>query len=200
MHRLGEHYGLRFRPHARDAQMEDASQMSNHSESDEPTGYSPPCYLRDTDAAYAGYLTASELVEILNELLEGERAGARATIRFVEESGDKSQRAALRKISIDEARCCAMLARHIRALGGMPSAETGGFYDKLVAIEGLPERLALLNRGQGWVVRRLRDVLRCVRDDRLYEDLKAMLEAHEANIHRCNRLLDAAKAGASPAP
>jgi hypothetical protein len=173
---------------------EDASQMSNRSD-DEPAGYSPPCYLRDADATYSGYLTPAELIEILNELLEGERAGARATIRFVQESRDKPLRTALQKISIDEARCCAMLAGHIRELGGLPSAETGGFYDKLVAVEGLPERLALLNRGQGWVVRRLRDVLRCVRDDRLYDDLKAMLDAHELNIRRCNRLLDAAKSG-----
>lgn len=158
-------------------------------------GCSPPCYLREADATYAGYLTARELVEILNELLEGERAGARATIELVREVRDERVRAAMRKISIDEARFCAMLARHVRALGGMPSAGTGAFHDRLIAIPGLMDRLAFLNRGQGWVVRKLRDVLRCVRDDRLYDDLKAMLEAHEANIRRCNRLLDAADAG-----
>jgi hypothetical protein len=162
--------------------------MANHSGSDEAPengdGYSPPCYLREADARYAGYLTNAELIDILNELLEGERAGARATIRFVGESDDKRVRAAMRKVSIDESRFCAMLARHIRALGGMPSAGTGAFYDRLIAMAGLPERLAYLNRGQGWVIRKLRDVLRCVRDDRLYDDLKAMLEAHEANIRR----------------
>lgn len=162
-------------------------------------GCSPPCALREVEPAYAGYLTRQELIDILNELLEGERAGARATIRFVGESDDKATRSALRKVATDEARFCAMLARHIRALGGLPSAGTGGFYDKLVAIPGFPERLALLNRGQGWVVRKLRDVLRCVRDDGLYEDLKAMLDVHEANIRRCNRLLPAApRAGAVP--
>jgi hypothetical protein len=173
--------------------------MANRSESDDAPesgkGYSAPCYLREADGPYAGYLTSAELIEILNELLEGERAGARATIRFVGESDDERVRAAMRKVSIDEARFCAMLARHIRALGGMPSAGTGGFYDKVIAIAGFPDRLAYLNRGQGWVVRKLRDVLRCVRDDRLYEDLKAMLEAHEANIRRCNRLLQTAGAG-----
>jgi nitronate monooxygenase len=71
----------------------------------------------------------------------------------------------------------------------MPSPATGRFYGKLMAIAGLTKRVAFLNRGQGWVVRRLRDALPRVRDDRLYEDLKVMLEAHEGNIRRCDRLL-----------
>jgi hypothetical protein len=174
------------------------SDVPDADETSENRGYSPPCYLRETDAAYAGYLTRQELIDVLNELLEGERAGARATIRFVGESEDKALRTTLRKVAMDEARFCAMLARHVRALGGLPSAGTGVFYDRLIAIPEFPERLAFLNRGQGWVVRKLRDVLRCVRDDRLYGDLKAMLEAHEGNIRRCNRHLDVASgAGAA---
>jgi hypothetical protein len=184
--------------------MEDAHRMSNSPGSDEPsengTGYSPPCYLREVDPAYAGYLTPQELIDILNELLEGERAGARAAIRFVGESSDKGLRTAMRRIAIDEARFCSMLAHHVRALGGLPSAGTGVFYDRLVSIPGFPERLAFLNRGQGWVVRKLRDVLRGVRDDALYNDLKAMLDAHETNIRRCNRLLDPPKPDDGPAP
>jgi hypothetical protein len=160
---------------------------------EEGEGYSPPCYLREVDATYAGHLTAAELIEILDELLEGERAGARATIRFVSESHDPRFCTLMRKISVDEARSCAMLAGHIRALGGMPSAETGAFYTRLIAISDLRERLAFLNRGQGWVVRKLQNVLRCVRDDRLYEDLKTMLHDHEANIRRCNRFLEETK-------
>jgi hypothetical protein len=175
--------------------------MSDFPDPDEPSdkgGYSPPCYLRETDATYAGYLSRQELIDILNELLEGERAGARATIRFVGESNDKALRTTLRKVAMDESRFCAMLARHVRALGGLPSAGTGVFYDRLVAIPEFPDRLALLNRGQGWVVRKLQDVLRCVRDDRLYDDLKTMLRDHEANIRRCNRYLEATKPDTAP--
>jgi hypothetical protein len=151
--------------------------------------YSPPCYLREVDPAYAGYLTRPEILELLNELLEGERAGARAATQCLGESKDKVAHSTLRRIAIDEARFCAMLSRHIRELGGMPSPATGRFYGKLMAIAGLTNRVAFLNRGQGWVVRRLRDALPRVRDDRLYEDLKVMLEAHEGNIRRCDRLL-----------
>lgn len=153
--------------------------------------YSPPCYLREVDPAYAGYLTKPEMLELLNELIESERAGARAATQCLTEAEDRDTRSALRRIAIDEARFCAMLSRHVREVGGMPSPATGVFYNKLMAIPELPKRLAFLNRGQGWVVRRLRDALPRVRDDRLYEDLKAMLQAHEVNIGRCDRLLDA---------
>lgn len=163
--------------------------------------YSPPCYLREVDPAYAGYLTKPEVLELLNELLEGERAGVRAATHCLTESTNRETHAALRRIAIDEARFCAMLSRHIRDLGGMPSPATGLFYGKLMAIAEFPKRLAFLNRGQGWVVRKLRDTLPRVQDDRLYDDLKVMLQAHELNINRCDRVLkiDQPRPGAAAA-
>ncbi len=152
--------------------------------------YSPPCYLHEVDPAYAGYLTRAELLDLLNELLEGERAGAKASAKCLAESGEKDAQSALRVVARDEQRFCAMLARHIEALGGKPSPATGAFYGKLMAISGLAKRLAFLNRGQGWVVRRLRDALPCVQDERLHDDLKVMLQVHEENIRRCARVLE----------
>jgi Domain of unknown function (DUF6306) len=174
------------------AALEDDHEMADKTDS-ERESFSPPCYLRDVDPAYAGYLTRAELIELLNELLEGERAGAKASAKCLAESDAKDMRTALRAVARDEQRFCGMLYRHILALGGAPSPETGAFYGKLMAIPGLPERLAFLNRGQGWVVRRLRDALPCVQDDRLHDDLKAMLQVHEANIRRCAGVLDAAR-------
>jgi nitronate monooxygenase len=163
--------------------------------------YSPPCFMREVDPAYAGYLTRAELIELLNELLEGERAGAKASTRWLTEGNEENVHSALRRIAVDEWQFCGMLSRHIRALGATPSLATGPFYEKLMAIPDLPKRLAFLNRGQGWVVRRLRDALPCVQDDRLYEDLKVMLQVHEANIGRCERLLkiEPPRSGASGA-
>jgi hypothetical protein len=178
--------------------------MPNHGCADESEeirrSYSLPCYLREVDPAYLGYLTKPEILELLNELLEGERAGVRAATHCLTEAVDRETHATLRRIAIDEARFCAMLSRHIRDLGGMPSPATGTFYGKLMAIAELPKRLAFLNRGQGWVVRRLCDALPRVRDDRLYEDLKAMLQAHEVNIGRCDRLLNARPSRPDSAP
>jgi nitronate monooxygenase len=52
------------------------------------------------------------------------------------------------------------------------------------------ERIAFLNRGQGWVVRKLREMLPKVRDDALHHDLQEMLQAHEANIERARLALE----------
>ncbi len=59
-------------------------------------------------------------------------------------------------IEKDDARWCAMLAGHLRMLGQPPSSKLGAFYEKAMAISDLGERIAFLNRGQGWVVRRAR--------------------------------------------
>ena len=47
-------------------------------------------------------------------------------------------------------------------------------------------RIAFLNRGQGWVVRKLREMLPRVPDDALYVDLAHMLSSHVANITLAN--------------
>ena len=47
-----------------------------------------------------------------------------------------------------------------------------------MAISDMAERLAFLNRGQAWVVRKLEGLLPKVRDDALHADLDAMLKSH----------------------
>lgn len=69
---------------------------------------SPACLMGEADPAYFGYLGRAELLELLNLVLECERAS-------------------------DNARFCAMLNGHIRGLLGTPSAATGRFSDTLVA-------------------------------------------------------------------
>jgi hypothetical protein len=51
-----------------------------------------------------------------------------------------------------------------------------------MALADLADRITFLNRGQGWVVRKLHEMLPRVRDNRLHADLAAMLRSHEANI------------------
>ena len=79
-----------------------------------------------------------------------------------------------------------MLLRHIEALGLMPSPKVGAFYDKAMAIADLGERTTFLDRGQFWVVRKLRDMLSRVRGNELHSDLTEMLRSHEANIALAN--------------
>src|SRR3546814_19509950 len=89
---------------------------------------------------------------------------------------------------MDEARFCGMLTRHVTRLGGTPSRATGAFYDKLVALDSPADRLALVNRGQGWVVRRLRAALGRLASGALQSALDDMLQVPESNIARCTAL------------
>lgn len=149
---------------------------------------SPPCFLHELDPVSLGYMSRTETVELLNRLLEAERAGARGVALMSREATGEPARRTLREIAGDEADFCAMLARHVAGLGGAPSRATGAFFAKLVALDSADARLALLDRGQAWVARKLRDALPRVLDDGLYGDLRRMLEIHERNIERAARL------------
>jgi hypothetical protein len=129
-----------------------------------------------------GDMDRDELVASLSELLEAERAGVRLgaeLLRMAEGSGLQTVAQTIRE---DEARWCAMLVGALGRLGASPSTKVGGFYAKVMAVEGLEPRLAFLNRGQAWVVRRLEALLPKIRDEQLRAELRAMLEAHVANI------------------
>jgi hypothetical protein len=143
---------------------------------------SPACAMHEADDAYMGYADRDEVTGFLNALLEAERAGARVALESAQAAGAGPIAELMRTIQRDEARWCAMLLRHLQALGATPSPKVGDFYDKAMAIADLGARIALLNRGQGWVVRRLTEMLPRVRDQALHGDLTAMLRAHEANI------------------
>jgi superfamily I DNA/RNA helicase len=129
-----------------------------------------------------GYASRDEILAFLNELLEAERAGARVTLRTSLEASAPPAKEMAAAIHRDEARWCAMLLKAVRNLDGDPSPRVGAFYGKAMAISDIPGRMAFLNRGQGWVVRKLRDMLPKIRDDALHADLAAMLSSHEENI------------------
>ena len=86
----------------------------------------------------------------------------------------------------------AILKKQLKRLDAPASAKVGAFSEKALAIAALPERIAFLNRGQAWVVRKLREMLPKVRDDALHRDLSEMLVSHEANIARATTALGAA--------
>jgi len=151
--------------------------------------HSPVCYADEAGNEYMGFATEDELLTILNELLEAERAGARVTARTAAETSDAAMATLMKQVYADEARWCGMLLGWVRRLGGTPSERVGAFYEKAMAIAGIAERAAFINRGQGWVVRKLREILAKVRDDRLHADLADMLKAHEENIARVNEKL-----------
>lgn len=145
-------------------------------------GNSPACSMHEADDAYMGFAGEGDLIAFLNELLEAERAGARVTLETARAAESGTIAELMRTIQRDEARWCAMLARHIKALGAAPSPNVGAFYTKAMAIADLGERVTFLNLGQAWVVRKLREMLPRVRDNLLHTELTEMLRSHEANI------------------
>ncbi|MGO9135229.1 MAG: DUF6306 domain-containing protein [Methylovirgula sp.] len=154
---------------------------------------SPACSMHEADPAYMGYASEDELVTFLNELLEAETAGARVTLASAREAGDGPIAGLMQSIHRDEAHWCAMLIPHIKLRGATPSPKIGAFYEKAMAIADLGERIAFLNRGQGWVVRKLREILPRVRDEALHRDLAEMLRSHEANVSLANEVAAAEK-------
>jgi len=142
--------------------------------------------MHEADDAYMGYAGKEELTPILTELLEAERAGVRVTHESALTSRGGPLGELMRAVEKDQARWCAMLAGHLRTLGQPPSSKLGAFYEKAMAISD--ERIAFLNRGQDWVVRKLRELLPRVRDNSLHADLSEMLRSHEANIARATEV------------
>jgi len=168
--------------------------MTNRSEDAPAELSSPACSMPEGDDAYMGYAEKTELVAFLNELLEAERAGARVTLKSAREASVGPIAELMQTIQRDEARWCAMLIGHLKALGETPSVKVGAFHDKAMAITDLGERITFLNRGQGWVVRKLREMMPRVRDDRLHADFAEMLQSHDANIALANGVVPPAGA------
>ena len=136
-------------------------------------------------------MSRDELLAALNELLEAERAGARVTSQTAAEVTEPPVRQLVAHICQDEARWCGMLTKAIQSLGATPTRRTGAFYEKAMAIADLSQRMVFLNRGQGWVVRKLQALLPGVRDERIRNDLITMLVSHEENIRRVAERLSA---------
>jgi nitronate monooxygenase len=150
----------------------------------EPTELTPLTFVaHKIDGGYKGITRPEELMITLNELLEVKGAGARVTLAMAREAENEHRRFIL-TIHRDEARWCGFLIKLIRHLNGVPSRKIGAFYNEALTISNMTDRLAFLNRGQGWVVRRLRELLPAVHDAAIHADLTSMLVSHERSIDR----------------
>ncbi len=155
-----------------------------------PAGYSSPvCYAPQFERQRTEQLAAQ-----LNELLEAERAGARVlleTARALPADAAPALHALVQSIQHDEAHWCGVLLRALRGLGVQPGTRTGDFYGRAMALHDVGERLAFVNRGQGWVARRVRELLDALEPEHeaLRADLQAMLQGHQDNLARVNAQL-----------
>jgi 5-formyltetrahydrofolate cyclo-ligase len=158
-------------------------------------GYSSPaCYAHEVAPEYFGKqpaMSAEELTGLLNTLLEAERAGAKVLVAFLDDyERDTPAWRQLSAVQRDEARNCAILIELIRRIGGTASTATGDFLVKALKIEGRIARLQFLNRGQGWVARKISEALPAIEDVSVRRALADMYDSHRLNIEACEALIE----------
>jgi nitronate monooxygenase len=126
-------------------------------------------------------MSADEYASLLNELLEAERAGARLLAAWMDElPAGAAAWAGLQGLQREEARNCSVLIHLLLEAGAEPSARTGGFYDKGLAIGDWEERLDFLARGQAWVARRIAAALPGLPAGQARRLLQSMHDSHLA--------------------
>lgn len=119
--------------------------------------------------------------KLLQDLLSAERAGARVASESLEQCSDPDMRALLEQIRQGEVESCKLVLNCLKHLGIEPNRETGAFYGKAMAIESLEERLPFVDKGQQWVIRKLREYLPGCEDALIRGELEKMLHIHEVN-------------------
>jgi hypothetical protein len=124
-------------------------------------------------------LTTSELVTLLNGLLEAGRSTARLLAAYVYayEIGSAPW-LALTAIQRTESRHCDKLAGLVSRLGGTPSDRLASFVYKGLDLREAADRLDFLSKGTQWTARRMRNMIPRVTDAGAASALKKMLIAH----------------------
>ena len=125
--------------------------------------------------------TAEGEAKLLQDLLSAERAGARVAGESLQQCSDPAQRKLLEQIRQGEVDSCKLVLNCLQHLGIEPNRETGAFYGKAMAIESLDERLPFVDKGQQWVIRKLREYLPGCEDDLIRGELAMMLRILEVN-------------------
>ena len=129
------------------------------------------------------------MIDRMQELLEAERAGVRCLAAMADAAPEGEKKDFLVFLRNDEGRFCAGLHRLIRDRKGTPTDRTGPFADKVLALAGEAERLALLVKGQSWVVRKIDEIPPGEMTPGEKEFFDDMREAHVVNIEACRKYL-----------
>lgn len=124
---------------------------------------------------------SSDLIAALAQLLAAEEAGAHVAVDSLKQTREARERALLERIHRGEADSCRRLRHCLKHLGQTPEHARGVFYEKAMAIADLGERLAFIDRGQRWVIRRIEALLPSVPDALIRTELEAVLQTHRDN-------------------
>jgi nitronate monooxygenase len=129
------------------------------------------------------------MIDRMQELLEAERAGVKCLAAMADQTPEGEKKDFLVFLRNDEGRFCAGLHRLIRERKGTPTDRTGTFADKILALEGEAERLALLVKGQAWVVRKIEEMPAKEMTPGETGFFADMHKAHVKNIEACRKYL-----------
>jgi hypothetical protein len=123
------------------------------------------------------------LEQILNLLLESERAGVVALDALAAEVAQSELRQLLLTSKDDEGATARQLEELIRAAGGTPSDKVGPFADKVAAAASLRDRLQLLIHGEEWVARKVEEALALApRSGPIHDYLLKMANRHRFEV------------------
>lgn len=136
-----------------------------------------------------GIGAAQGMVDRMQELLEAERAGVKCLSALANIAPAGERKEFLIALRNDEGRFCAGLVGLIRARGAVPHDRVGAFAEKVLALAGDPERLALLVKGQAWVVRRIDEIPAAEMNPSEKAFFDDMREGHVVNIEACRKYL-----------
>ncbi|MBV2133398.1 ferritin-like domain-containing protein [Pseudomonas sp. MAP12] len=121
------------------------------------------------------------LEELLQTLLSAERAGVQVASASLRECRDPDLRPLLEQILAGEGESCRRLLTCMQHLGLEPNRQTGEFYARAMAIADLHERLAFIDHGQRWVIRKLQEALPDCANPMVRTELATVLRIHEQN-------------------
>jgi N-methylhydantoinase B/oxoprolinase/acetone carboxylase alpha subunit len=123
------------------------------------------------------------LTQILNLLLESERAGVAALDALIPEVAQDELRKLLTTSREDEAATAARLEALIRAGGETPSAKVGDFAIKVAAAGSLQERLKLLIHGEERVARTVEEAMALApASGAVHQQLQQMANRHRFEV------------------
>ena len=122
------------------------------------------------------------LEDLLNRLLEAERAGHALLDTLIQTTADSGLKSLLTSFTEVEVSDVSVLEGLIRLHGGTPSTATGDFAQKVLQIEDLQGQIDLLSRGQAWVARTVEQALDLQPPPDIAAFLKEMANRHRHNV------------------
>ena len=134
-------------------------------------------------------MSTARHADLLNRMLEAERAGAKALVVFMDDHPRQSEPwKVLRAVQNDEAHNCALIGKLLEKAGSPYSHATGEFYDKAIAVSGRRRRIEFLVRGLRWAVREFEQALPRIGDAQVQDAIVRMRDSHLRSIAACEAL------------